>query len=79
MIYSFTGPPSLSMPPKVETLPNQSAYTNLLYLLLKGSCNVNPVSVEVSSSVRIRADSGLLFDKSSGHGKESCHLFAVYR
>ena len=41
---SFTSPPSWSMPPKTEKLPN------LLYLLLEDGRNANPVSVEVSGA-----------------------------
>jgi hypothetical protein len=67
------------MPPKAEKSPNQISHTNLLYLLLEGGGNANPVLVEVYGGVLIGADGCPLFDESGGHGKEFRNLFAVCR
>jgi hypothetical protein len=67
------------MPPKAEKSPNQMTHANLLYLLLQGGRNANPVSVEGSGGLWIGADGCPLFEESGGYGKEFPHLFAVCR
>jgi hypothetical protein len=46
---SFISPP-LSMPPKAES-SNQVSHTDLLYLLLEGGRNANPVSIDAYGGV----------------------------